>query len=196
MVAHGQAIGTTRPVTWRQGDVMDLPFPDASFDVVVCQFSVMFFPDRTSAYREIRRLLRPGGVFLFNVWNSIGQNEFAQVVTEALGTLYPEDPPLFLARTPHGHGAPREIEGDLRASGFESVSLTQRDDVSVASGPQVPAVAYCQGTPLRNEILARDPDGLEEATAVASEAIRSRFGEGRIEGRISGVVVVSGKGPG
>lgn len=191
MVLHAEKVGTSRPVEWRQADVMNLPFSDGAFDIVVCQFSVMFFPDRVTAYREVRRVLRPGGVFLFNVWNGIEQNEFAHLVTEALGALHPEDPPLFLARTPHGHGSPAEIEGDLRAAGFGAVSLTQRDDVSPASGPRAPAVAYCQGTPLRNEILARDPDGLAHATAVAMEALRSRFGDGPIEGRISGVVVVA-----
>ncbi|MEA3247082.1 MAG: class I SAM-dependent methyltransferase [Gemmatimonadota bacterium] len=191
MVAHGRAIGTSRPVEWRQADVMGLPFDDGSFDAVVCQFSVMFFPDRVAAYREVRRVLRPAGAFVFNVWNDIERNDFAHVVTEALRTLYPHDPPAFLARTPHGHGAPGEIEGDLRAAGFRSVELVQRDDVSVASGPEVPAIAYCQGTPLRNEILARDPGGLERATEVATDALRARFGAGRIEGRISGVVVLA-----
>jgi hypothetical protein len=98
---------------------------------------------------------------------------------------------LFLVRTPHGHGSQQEIEGDLRAAGFESVQFTPRDDKSIAQAPEIPAVAYCQGTPLRNEILTRDPDGLERATAVAAEALRSRFGDGPIEGRISGVVVVA-----
>ncbi len=191
MVAHGQHVGTARSVTWRQADVIDLPFPADTFDVVVCQFSVMFFPDRVAAYREIRRVLRPGGTFLFNVWNSIEQNEFADVVTKAVGTLYPADPPIFLARTPHGHGAPEEIESDLKAAGFVTCALVQKEEISVADAPDVPAVAYCQGTPLRNEILARDPDGLERATRVATEALRSRFGEGEIKGRISGVVVIA-----
>ncbi len=191
MVARGEAVGTSRPVTWRQADVMELPFPDESFDAAVCQFSVMFFPDRVAAYREIRRVLRPGGAFLFSVWNSIQDNEFADAVTSALVHLYPDDPPLFLARTPHGHGSPTDIESDVREAGFENCVLIQRDDVSVAANPELPAVAYCQGTPLRNEILARDPDGLARATAVAAEALRARFGDGPIEGRISGVVVVA-----
>jgi len=191
MVAHGRQVGTVRPVTWRQADVMDLPFSAHSFDVIVCQFSTMFFPDRVAAYREVRRVLRPGGTFLFNVWNEIEKNEFADVVTEAIGSLYPEDPPHFLARTPHGHGSPEEIESDVRAAGFDACLLIQRDEVSVAADPRLPAVAYCKGTPLRNEILARDPDGLDRATHVATEALRSRFGDGEVEGRISGVVVIA-----
>ena len=191
MVAHGREVGTTRTVTWRQADVMALPYAEAIFDVVVCQFSVMFFPVRVAAYREVRRVLRPGGSFLFNVWNSIEQNEFADVVTKAVSALYPQDPPQFLARTPHGHGSPTEIESDVRNAGFETCALIQRDEVSVAAAPRLPAVAYCQGTPLRNEILAREPDGLERATAVAEKALASRFGVGRIEGRISGGVAVA-----
>lgn len=191
MVAHAEHVGTARPVTWRQADVMSLPYAAHSFDVVVCQFSVMFFPDRVAAYREVRRVLRPGGAFLFNVWNDIERNEFAKVVTEAVGALFPEDPPLFLARTPHGHGSPAEIKGDVASAGFENCLLVQRDERSVAAAPDLPAIAYCQGTPLRNEILARDADGLERATAVATEALYSHFGAGPIDGGISGVVVVA-----
>lgn len=191
MVVHAEKVGTSRPVVWRQADVMELPFPADSFDAAVCQFSVMFFPDRVAAYREIRRVLRPGGSFLFNVWNDIEQNEFADVVTRAVGHLYPEDPPLFLARTPHGHGSAEEIEGELRDAGFVDCAIVQRDEVSAAATPDLPALAYCHGTPLRNEILARDPDGLDRATSVATEALRTRFGEGPVEGRISGLVVTA-----
>ncbi len=191
MVAHAERVGTIRPVTWRQADVMALPYANESFDVVVCQFGAMFFPDRVAAYREIRRVLRPGGTFLFNLWNGIEDNEFADVVTKAVSTLYPDDPPLFLARTPHGNGRPGEIESDVEAAGFDQCSLSRRDDISSAAGPHVPAIAYCHGTPLRNEIEARDPGGLERATAVATAALRARYGEGRIEGRISAVVVAA-----
>jgi len=189
MVAHGELIGTSRAVTWRQADVMALPFADETFDVVVCQFGVMFFPDRVAAYREIRRVLRPGGTFLFNIWNSIEDNEFAAAVTNAVSTLYPEDPPVFLARTPHGHGNPTQIESDAKAAGFTQCSMVQRDDVCAAMDPEQPAIAYCQGTPLRNEIEARDAGGLERATAAAAAAIKARYGEGPIKGRISAVVV-------
>ena len=191
MVAHAKRVGTSRPVTWRQANVMELPYSDDAFDVVVCQFSAMFFPDRAAAYREIRRVLRPGGTFLFSIWNDIERNEFADVVTQAVGKLFPDDPPLFLARTPHGHGRPDEIKGDVEAAGFRSCSLTQREDISPAAGPEVPAIAYVQGTPLRNEIEARDADGLQRATAIATEALRARYGDGPIEGHISAVVVTA-----
>lgn len=189
MVSHAEHVGTARDVTWRQANVLTLPYEDNAFDVVVCQFAVMFFPDRVAAYREIRRVLRPGGTFLYNLWNSIEHNEFAAVVTDAMSALYPSNPPAFLPRTPHGHGNPAEIEADAKAAGFEQTQLTQSAHVSTAATANLAAIAYCQGTPLRDEIEARDPSGLEQATQVAAEALQSRFGPGPIAGKLSAVVV-------
>ena len=82
---------------------MQLPFEEGEFDAVVCQFGVMFFPGKSKAFSEARRVLRAGGVLLFNVWDRIEENEFAHTVTTALESLFPEDPPRFMARTPHGY---------------------------------------------------------------------------------------------
>ena len=90
-------------VIWRQADAQALPFADGSFDAVLCQFGVMFFPDRATAYREAKRVLKPGGRFLFSVWDRIEENEFAHTVTDAVAALFPDNPPRFFARTPHGY---------------------------------------------------------------------------------------------
>lgn len=103
MLDQAAAVGIARPVAWQQANAMQLPFPDGAFDVVVCQFGVMFFQDKARAYSEAKRVLRPGGRFLFNVWDRIDQNEFADIVTNSLKTLFPIDPPQFLARVPHGY---------------------------------------------------------------------------------------------
>src|SRR6202012_2318163 len=89
-------------IEYRQADALALPFADESFDAVACQFGAMFFPDKVQGYREARRVLKPGGRFFFSVWDEISENEFADVITQALAELFPDDPPLFLARTPHG----------------------------------------------------------------------------------------------
>lgn len=191
MVAHAQSLGAHREVTWREADVMSLPFADDSFDVVVCQFAVMFFPDRVAAYREVRRVLRPGGSFLFSTWNGIDRNEFAAEVTRALGVEFPADPPSFLPRTPHGYWDVARIESDLQGAGFTTMSAEQKDEVSRATDAIVPATAYCQGTPLRGEIVARDPGGLQRCTDLAAAAVAQRFGEGPIESSISATVVAA-----
>ncbi|OWW20634.1 SAM-dependent methyltransferase [Noviherbaspirillum denitrificans] len=190
MLDQAAAVGTARPVAWRQADAMALPFGDGEFDTVVCQFGAMFFPDRPKAFSEARRVLQPGGVFLFNVWDRIEENEFAEAVTNALETVFPENPPRFLARTPHGYHDTGTIERDLSAAGFlEPPHIVTVAARSRAVSPRIPAVAYCQGTPLRNEIEARDASRLNEATDVAERFIAQRFGSGAVDGKIQAHVV-------
>ena len=102
-----------RLIAWQQADALALPFEDRAFDVVACQFGAMFFPDKVQGYREARRVLKPGGRFFFNVWDRIEDNEFADVVTQALAAMFPDDPPRFMARTPHGY---HDVEQNPRAS--------------------------------------------------------------------------------
>jgi ubiquinone/menaquinone biosynthesis C-methylase UbiE len=176
-------------ITWQQADALKLPFDDASFDAAVCQFGVMFFPDRVAGYAETLRVLKPGGRFLFNVWDHIGANEFADVVTEAAASVFPDDPPRFLARTPHGYHDVEMIRDELVKAGYSQVSITTLEETSSAPSPRHPAVAYCQGTPLRNEIESRDARLLDYVTEKATEAIAARFGRGAVSGKIRGHIV-------
>jgi SAM-dependent methyltransferase len=190
MLDQAAAVGTKRAVEWRQADAMQLPFRDGTFDAVVCQFGVMFFPEKSKAFSQARRVLRAGGVFIFNVWDRIEENEFADTVTTALASLFPRDPPRFMARTPHGYHDQRIIERDLANGGF--VSSPRIDTVAArsrATSARIPAMAYCQGTPLRNEIEARDASRLGEATDTAAEAIGKRFGRGAVDGKIQAHIV-------
>ncbi|HEY6024840.1 MAG TPA: methyltransferase domain-containing protein [Pseudolabrys sp.] len=178
-------------ITWKQADALALPFDDQSFDVVACQFGAMFFPDKVQGYREARRVLKPGGRFLFNVWDKISENDFADTITEALAEIFPQDPPRFMARTPHGYHDGNQIRAELREAGFTSVTIDAMDARSKAPSPREPAIAYCQGTPLRNEIEARDAARLEEATNHAAEAMARRYGNGAVDGRIRAFVITA-----
>jgi SAM-dependent methyltransferase len=190
MLDRAAVVGTARPVTWQQADAMRLPFGDASFDLVVCQFGVMFFPDKVHAFGEARRVLRPGGTLLFNVWDRIEENEFADTVSQALAALFPADPPVFMARTPHGYFDQAAIARDLASAGFSAQAsfetLAQR---SRAASAQVPAVALCQATPLRNEIESRHGADLQAATVACTAALAARFGAGPVEGKIQAHIV-------
>ncbi|HZW76322.1 MAG TPA: methyltransferase domain-containing protein [Caldimonas sp.] len=177
-------------VEWRQADAMALPFEDASFDAVVCQFGVMFFPDKAKAYAETRRVLRPGGTFHFNVWDRIADNEFTDVVTEALATIFPADPPRFMARTPHGYHDIAAIARDLRAGGFDKAAKIE----TIAERSRAPtarqvAIAICTGSPLRSEIEARAPGKLENAVQVSTAELERRYGAGPVDGKIQAHVV-------
>ena len=82
------------------------------------------------------------------------------------------------------------IAADLAAAGFAAApqieTIAQR---SRAATPDLVAVAYCQGTPLRGEIEARSAGGLAQATAVARDALAARFGNGPVDGKIQAHIV-------
>lgn len=190
MLDQAIAMGTKRRVEWHQADAMELPFRDEEFDAVVCQFGAMFFHNKPKAFSEARRVLKPSGIFIFSVWDRISENEFADTVTSALESIFPEDPPRFLARTPHGYYDQKTIEQDLASARFsKSTQIVTVAARSRAQSPRVPAIAYCQATPLRNEIEARDASRLGEATDVAANAIAERFGLQVVEGKIQAHIV-------
>ncbi|HEX8047766.1 class I SAM-dependent methyltransferase [Rhizobium sp.] len=183
--------GLDTRIQWHQADAMALPFEDAIFDLVCCQFGAMFFPDRVSAYREAKRVLKPEGHFLFNVWDRLEENLFANDVTNALAEMFPNDPPRFLARTPHGYHDVALIRGELEEAGFSHVVIETRAEQSRASSPCIPAIAYCQGTLLRNEIEAREAGKLEAATDHAASVILHRHGGGEVTAKIQAHVIVA-----
>jgi ubiquinone/menaquinone biosynthesis C-methylase UbiE len=183
--------GADRRIEWRQADALDLPFADATFDVVCCQFGAMFFPDRTAGYAEARRVLRSGGRFVFSVWDRIEENAFADDVTRAVAAVFPHDPPRFLARTPHGYHDVVVIREDLRRAGFARIEIETREAMSRARSARDAATAYCHGTPLRNEIEARDAGLLGLATHRAAQVIAERHGDGEVAGKIQAHVIVA-----
>ncbi|MDI1266741.1 MAG: class I SAM-dependent methyltransferase [bacterium] len=178
-------------ITWRTADAQALPFEDGTFDLVCCQFGAMFFPDRPSAYREARRVLKPGGTLLFNAWDRIEDNVFAHHVTKALAEFFPDDPPRFMARTPHGYHDAALIRSDLAKAGFSNVAIETRTEESRAPSPQYVATAYCQGTPLRNEIESRAPDRLQAATDFVAAALARKHGNGEVAAKIQALVVTA-----
>jgi ubiquinone/menaquinone biosynthesis C-methylase UbiE len=181
--------GPDSRITWRQADALALPFENATFDLVCCQFGAMFFPDRPSAYREAKRVLKPGGYFLFSTWDRIEENVFADDVTNALARIFPSDPPRFMARTPHGYHDTALIRRELEAAGFSDVVIETRAEQSRASSPRIAAVAYCQGTVFRNEIEARAPGKLEAVTDYVESAIADKHGRGEVAAKIQAHII-------
>lgn len=176
---------------WRVADAMSLPFDAGRFDVVCCQFGAMFFPDKVAAHREVHRVLHPGGAWIFNVWDRIEENILADAVTRAAAEIFPDDPPVFMARTPHGYHACDQIEADLREVGFDDISITTVRDISRAENARRVAVAFCQGTPLRNEIEAREAGALRRVTDHAEARLIEAYGKGEIAGRMQAHVIVA-----
>ncbi|MFN2568762.1 MAG: class I SAM-dependent methyltransferase [Candidatus Dormibacteria bacterium] len=187
MVEHGAS--QVGGVAWQQADAMTLPFDDGSADLVVCQFGVMFFPDRRAAFREVGRVLAPGGSFLFNTWDVLEQNDFEVAVVDGLARAMPEDPPTFFARIPHGYTDVAEIRADLEAAGLRVDDISTVRLAGQAASAGVLAIGYCHGTPARFAIEASD--SLDRVTAVVTEEMTARLGSGPVQGRLSAHVVTA-----
>jgi SAM-dependent methyltransferase len=190
MIDEAAALHTGRPVERQQADATHLPFADSSFDIVVCEFGVMFFPDKYSAYAEALRVLRAGGAFIFSVWGSLDDNEIADAVARGLMAAFPEDPPMFLQRSPYGYHSQAAIAADLAKAGYSGKPVFHTIEAR-AKAPEAhaAAVGFCQGTPLRAEIEARSPAGLGTTTVAVAEAVARKLGTGKLDTKMLAVVV-------
>ena len=181
-------------VVWRQADALALPFADAAFDAVLCQFGVMFFQDKVAGYREAFRVLKPGGQFVFSVWDRIEQNEFCcgceRIRVEAL----PRRPAGVNAKTAYGYYDTGLIAEELRTAGFGTISIEAVERLSHAPSARDLAIGFCQGSPLRSEIEARAAARLGEATDAATQALLARFGAGPIVGKMRAYVFSAPRG--
>jgi len=172
-------------VCFQVADAQHLPFAEESFDLVICQFGVMFFPDKVKANSEARRVLRPGGRYLLVIWDRLDRNNASQIASDAVAALYPHDPPEFLPRTPFGYADRGRIEDDLRAAGFTDIQFETVERTSLPSDPRSAAMGLVKGSPLSADILTRDPNGLDKATDAAAEALQSLVGPDGFESRLS-----------
>jgi SAM-dependent methyltransferase len=186
MVTEGQ--GHAPGATWRQADALALPFDDASFDVVVCQFGVMFFPDRPAGFAEARRVLRPGGRLLVSAWDAVEHNALTAAFMDAVHAVFPEDPPVFLERTPHGYHDLALIEADAHAAGFADAHAERCGSDSRAASPLDMARGCCLGSPMRGELEARGADPEATAQRLAGE-MASKLGTGPIAGPLAWIVL-------
>jgi ubiquinone/menaquinone biosynthesis C-methylase UbiE len=172
---------------WQQADATNLPFADAEYDVVVCQFGVMFLPDRRAVYSGIRRVLAPGGRFLANTWGPIQGHFFERVFQESLGVVFPTDTPDFLLTTPHGYSDPEVIAGDLRSAGFDDVTVEPVTVQGRADSTADLVLGYCTGTPVRAQL---EPRGDLDATVErVTEEVERRLGPGPLTGDMTAMVI-------
>jgi len=171
-------------ILFRQADALHLPFPNHSFDFVLCQFGVMFFPDKLAAYREVRRVLKPAGRFFFSVWDRLDANELSLAVAQALKDFFGGDPPAFISRTPFGYFDIPQIHRELAQAAFRSSSVQTVALSSVTASTQDLALGMIQGTPLRNELESREPGLLDRVTTAVAASLASRFGPGPFHSRM------------
>lgn len=191
MLRVSEARAARPGIEYRCADAQQLPFDDASFDAVVCQFGIMFVPDKVVAYREARRVLAPGARFLCNTWGPLDDNVLSRIVSDVAMASFPDDPPRFLPNVPFGYTDAARIERELRAAGFTDLSIETVDKRAKCASPEHAAIGLCQGTPIRAELEARGPLALAHVTAKVSEAIAAYYGAGSFEHTMRALVVTA-----
>ncbi|MFD9077094.1 class I SAM-dependent methyltransferase, partial [Streptomyces lasiicapitis] len=155
-----------------------LPFPDGDFDLVVCQFGVMFFPDRVAAFTEVRRVLAPGGRFLFNTWGPLSTHGFEVALQAGLERAFPVDPPRFFPTVPHGYADPAVVTADLTAAGFAVEEEQELTLQGRAPSTAELSTGYLTGTPVRAAVEERSDGPAGRATVIAE--MTSRLGPGPV----------------
>jgi ubiquinone/menaquinone biosynthesis C-methylase UbiE len=165
-------------VTFRQADALELPFEDQSFDLVVCQFGVMFYPDKVKGNTEARRVLRDGGHYLFAVWDRIDRNILSNIANESMRELFPDNPPQFMTRGPFSYYDPEWIERDLRSAGFNDIELDTITLDSRSSSAEDGARGLVYGSPMGVELAMDDygPDALDRVYEKVLKAMREYEG--------------------
>lgn len=185
------AAGRIDGAEFRQADALDLPFEDGGFDLVVCQFGVMFYPDKVRGNREARRVLSDRGHYMVAIWDRLERNPVPRAVQEAIDRLFPDDPPQFLRRTPYGYADPAQIEADLEAAGFGEIRVETVEARSQQVSARDAAAGLCQGTPLRTEIENRCPERMEEISDTLAAELARFEQDGRINAPMSAHIVTA-----
>lgn len=168
--------GSLEGVRFEVADACNLPFEDASFDAVVCQFGVMFFPDKSRAMRDARRVSRPGAQLVFNVWQSVARNPFARIAHETIATFFDGDPPTFL-QTPFGFHEVDPIVALLEDAGFGEVRIEVVPAVVERPSARSVATGLVEGNPGIAEIRERASAPPHEVVEAVAEAIRTELGD-------------------
>ena len=164
-------------VEFRAADALALPFPDASFDVVVCQFGVMFYPDKNKSYREARRVLTDRGRYLFSVFDAFAFNPSQRVIDEFLASIFPADPPQFL-RIPCGYANIDAIVASLNAGGFRDIRVDIMNVKSRVEDPTAYAAGFVLGSPLADQVRARGMDPLKLVDQIEQRLREHAFEDG------------------
>ena len=185
MVRYGAA--QAPGADWQVADVLDLPFEDEQFDLVVCQFGVMFFPAKPAAFAEIRRVLTGGGRLLFSTWGPVATHGFAAALMAGLERAFPAGPPDFLTAVPHGYPDAGQVTADLAAGRLQRLAADTITLIGQASSAADVAAGFCTGTPLRMAIESRGD--LAAAVAVISEEMTARLGAGPVSAAMAALVI-------
>ena len=189
MLDHARARLPADPrLELRTADAQQLPFPDAAFDHYVCQFGIMFFPDKVGALREAARVLAPGGEVLINTWGPLEQNSFARIGHTTTAGFFAKDPPTFYL-TPFGWNDQDSIRAAFTAAGFASVQIDVVAKTATAVSAADFAIGIVRGNPIASAISERLGDVHERVIAAVAKELARDGGERPWRGQLRALVV-------
>ncbi len=177
-------------VRFENADALDLPFDADSFDAVVCQFGVMFLPDKVHGMAEIARVLKPGAAFTFNTWQSTARNPIVETAQETIASFFQQDPPTFLT-IPFGYYEEDRVRADLTAAGFGDVAIETVDTTVEVSSVDGLAVGFVEGNPGIHEIRERASAAPGEIAAAVAEAFRAAYGDAPLRADLEALVITA-----
>jgi ubiquinone/menaquinone biosynthesis C-methylase UbiE len=175
---------------WRHADGTSLPFESRSFDAVVCQFGLMFFPDKAAGAREAFRVLTPGGVYLFNVWDALEHNPVPRLTHETIAAFFPKDPPRFYT-VPFSYHDTAVIESLLRETGFEDVRCERVAKEGRSPSAAEAAIGLIEGNPVFGEIMQRRPEAIGEIEAAVAARLAGELGDAPLRAPLRALVATA-----
>lgn len=176
-----------------EANALELPFDDSSFDLVVCQFGLMFYPDKVKGNAEARRVLRDDGHYLLAIWDAIERNPLSNLAHQTMQEQFPDNPPTFMVRGPFSYHRPEWIERDLKAAGFDSIEIETIVLTSRSSSAEEAARGLSHGSPMRVELEEYGPDALGDVHAALSATARHYEGPDGFEAPMSAHIVTATK---
>jgi ubiquinone/menaquinone biosynthesis C-methylase UbiE len=184
---------TPPTVSFRQADALDLPLEDDSFDLIVCQFGVMFYPDKVQGNREARRVLRDGGRYLIAIWDRIERQGLSNLAFESTCQLFPDNPPMFMKRGPFSYYDTGQIERDLSAAGFNDIHIDTVEETSRSPSAEDAARGLVYGSPMGVELEDYGAGALDSVFDLLSKSARKYEGPSGFEAPMVAHIVTATK---
>jgi SAM-dependent methyltransferase len=183
-------LGSLKNLEFRQADAVALPFADSSFDAVVCQFGIMFIPDKLAVAQEAARVLKPGGTYLLSVWDSLEKNDFVRTIATSLKEIFADDPPTFFAG-PYGYYHLDTLRALLETAGFHSLEMSILTQKSPTDAARNPAMGYLLGTPFSFDLARYVDVAQDEVIARVTQAIAEAHGEPPVGAKIQAIMIAA-----
>lgn len=178
---------TAKKIEWKQVDMQNIPFDDSAFDLVICQFGVMFVPEKEKAYSEVYRVLKKEGTFLFNTWNRLEVNKLTSSADEIINDFFKDNPVMFY-KIPFSYYNTDEIGKHLDNAGFKSVQLTLLETEGLSDSVSDATNGLVEGNPVLTAINEQDPKLLPVIKEKLSKALAEKFGDNPMRCRLHAIV--------